>query len=420
MDPDAPIEGGLEPRGEGYEPVATGAPPLPDEPRDALAIVVHLTDLHLDPRARDGQPRSLDDEPDQVPPSVQDRGGVESLLDGGVAELLRWWGRRRGSFANATAWSQLPSTVDGQLSILEEASPGAAVLLAQTGDVEAAGRAPDGTFYGYQELDRFMLEPLAGRATVVEVYGNHDIWPPRIPDPGFRTAHADGAKLLAASRPSLAGPWTATTVSPPAAPATTVHVHRIDTIEPRTPSGAVFARGRVHRERDAAGAKVADHPVDRIVDAIGAAPGDVHLILSHHPLLPVDLSIGTVVQAHVRKATEVRWELSDRALFLSGHLHRVLPAPHTSDPETPTQLVADSPTVAGSLDERTGRHRQTPSLAIVAIRARTPEGGEDLSLPERFEIRRRTVAYTRADGYRPSLWERDVVPRNVAEGASPS
>ncbi len=380
--------------GEGDQPrggvITTFGPQRPSEVRSsAVAVVVHLTDLHLDPpvgATNSTIHRRLVDQ--ALSPQ---KANTFAKVATAAQRLLRTTGDRR-------AWRGLPDLVRDIVAI--NAASGTSVLVVQTGDVEAFGEHETHGFRGYQQLEHELLASLRRErkeeepgVTVHEVYGNHDIWPPAAFGRGFAGAHADGPGHLIAAHEALldaqsplAPPWKADDA--PCPDGVTVRVHRVDTIDPKVPTGAFAAQGRISAPPATPEGEEPILAVDqRLVADVGSGPKVIDLVLSHHPLLT-----GEHLKGKVHDVEPVRTALERRAIVLSGHRHRRRPVARTTPRPLP-QLESSSPTVVGRWRPAWSARRREERgkgacLSVYYVALRAPEASETGDVVDRVRIDR--------------------------------
>jgi hypothetical protein len=296
-------------------------PMLPTDP-DAIARIIHLTDLHLHfayarPRARLTWLRRLITQPVAVP----------------ATEIATWL---ISSWRHATADS---SAFQSLMKFLRELTDPPSVLptvLAQTGDVEAFGQDEEGRWRGFERLFDQEWPQLEHRAvTCIDMYGNHDIWPPLLASWRFGRQHAAGPRALATAHEKLCGPYDVKRIGP-------LVIHRLVTVDPSVVWGAILARGEVGPEPVRGDDIAPTPPLERL--ARDLAEDGVHIVLTHHP---IDRDASGPGVGQLRDAQEVAALIGDRAIVLSGHTHTLFPDEprHRRRTRAVRQLVAPSSTV---------------------------------------------------------------------------
>jgi len=169
-------------------------------PKKRVASIIHLTDFHLciEP---DGNERSPVEHGQIVRLCV--RAARNSGLPGPLRSIVA------GLHAhNREAWNKL--RVDLPDLVEQRVRDGAVVIVVQSGDVEAYGarlKTPDSAewFPGFDYLDDELWPELRARgATVIDIFGNHDVWPGTFPSVtgGKRRIVSDAL----AARPSFSLP----------------------------------------------------------------------------------------------------------------------------------------------------------------------------------------------------------------------
>lgn len=260
--------------------------------------------------------------------------------------------------AYGPAWDALRERL---LVIAEtERSLGAAVAVAQSGDVEAYGMTPGGRFTGFDELHGRLWPQLHSTgAHTCDVYGNHDIWPGTFPTLTFNRQAYQEIALLGAFKSSWPLPSQMVTPS-----GLRLRFHRINTVIANQIAGGFAARGGV-----------GPHPIagpwhERdLIPALDALEKSVaydndgpvmNILVMHHPPHLFDahfVTEHTLGRLEGRELLCRRLESIGIHLVIAGHRHRCDPRMgHTGVlsqeplPSHIAQLVAPSLTAPGNLN----------------------------------------------------------------------
>jgi hypothetical protein len=319
-----------------------------------LAAVVHLTDLHL-----------------FVTPNGSQRSIAEQLwVHRTMDRLLRTL--RLDVVANQYAYADAASLVNLALDLPElvrelrdVARDEAPVIVAQTGDVEALGALDPLAFAGFQYLRDVLWPSLLneGADTILDLFGNHDVWPGTLPLLQPLARHRLGPQRIAEE----------THVQPPF-PRIEVVAGNWETPVELVPVNSVWTESVLGVEAGVLGGFLANGKVsaylpgvtlpragsdDALVELarLPESRGALRIALMHHPLHSFDANLAT-------RLTTGRVDNCDPAaaavesarchLLLAGHRHRLNPSTRgrvraggaEQDPlRTCGQLVAESPTV---------------------------------------------------------------------------
>ena len=350
--------------------------PWPGEPvaDSQFAVILHITDLHLN-------------RTHQTPSSR--RSLVEALINllaEPVAVVASWMAEElllSRSVGDDSAWHELVQLLE-RLTVADGDN---AVVVAQTGDVEAFGAATDGSHPGYTLLHDQVwkrLEDLGARC--VDVFGNHDIWPSLLFGRHFDEEHAAGPVRLATEHPRLLGPWDVIHIETPGE-APGICIHRICTVEPKLIPGGFLAQGRIVIEPHPEGTDPPPKIHERIPTRLQQRDV-VHLALSHHPIHRVP-GVAPIIGL-VRDLDHILESLDGQVLVLSGHLHLLHPA--VGSTVAVPQVVATSPTVPSK-----GAH--APSLVQYVLVDRPDRQPEFVQLTDRIYIQRMVYTYSSGQGY---------------------
>lgn len=357
----------------------------PSPMTDCLAIVFHITDIHLDLSHRLKEYRQA-----LFDFISQPVGAIATAL---AVALVR----SRGKCAPEHAWRNLVRTMRRRVS---ERRTHGSVIVAQTGDVEAFGADRDGTHPGYTRLYEELWPHLHARgAKCVDIFGNHDIWPPMFLGADFEATHADQPLLLALEHSQLMGPWDEIRIVGVDAP--DICVHRVCTVD-ASAWGAISAQGRICSEPVVPG----DQPPERIGERLRERLADkeaLHLVISHHPIhLVPDLTFGRQLISELEGRGEVLSAIEDTAFVFSGHLHQLHPGAGAAG--SSPQMIGDSATIRS-------RSTSSPSIAEYEIRRREEgQPSSDRAISERMRADRIVHIYSPMQGYVASPTEEDVVP----------
>lgn len=299
-----------------------------------LASIVHVPDLHLfvHPDGRTRDPR--------------DRRFVERVAIAVLGTVFHGLGT-----ADDKAVDQLVRFLPRVIEV--ERRQGGAVVVVQTGDVEAFGHLSPGGLAGFQYLHDVVWPQLEQPGvTVIDVYGNHDIWPGHPPLPG----EVHDARYLSAL-PRIGADWTLPIEV--AAPGAILRFHRLNTVIINRLRGGLTARGGVgpHPPSDVLRRSDTEAVLRRIGDAARAgAESTLNIVLCHHPPHLFKAGLGTrYTTGYLAGAGTFAGLTPDRvALVIAGHRHALDPPAGArldasgghQPPLRPGsgQLVAESPT----------------------------------------------------------------------------
>jgi hypothetical protein len=223
----------------------------------------------------------------------------------------------------------------------------------QTGDVEAFGHLAPNGLAGFQYLHDIVWPRLErSDVTVIDLYGNHDIWPGHPPLPG----EAHDARYVSAL-PRIGADWTRPTDV--AAPGAILRFHRLNTVIIDRLRGGLAARGSIGRHPPSDGLTLPEieGALGRIgaATALGASPM-LDVVLCHHPPHLFQEGLGTRYTTGYLAGADALAGLTPEpvTLVIAGHRHALDPPAEArldanggqQPPLRPGagQLVADSPT----------------------------------------------------------------------------
>ena len=280
-----------------------------EEMKQHLASIVHLPDLHLftHPNGRMRDPsdrRFVERKTIAVLGTVFH--GLATADNDALDQLTRF----------------LPTVVD------QEQGTGGGVIVVQTGDVETFGYVEPYGLAGFQYLHDVVWVELENHgATVIDLYGNHDIWPGHPPLPGDVHEATQVSQL-----PRIGLDW-----SSPFEVATSsgavLRFHRLNTIITNKWKGGALARGGVGPHPPFSGGFVIseiEEVLSRVKDSAPArAEPTLDIVLCHHPPHLFEAGLKTRYTTGYLMGADDLADLTPQpiALVIAGHRHALDPPP---------------------------------------------------------------------------------------------
>jgi hypothetical protein len=388
-----------------------------------VAGVIHLTDLHL---LVDGEGNYYNVNEARF---ITNFRAILKAFDGQLQHGL--------DIADPGAVDEL---VEGFAQLVEterSAIGDAPLIVLHTGDAEAFGTQDPDSFPGYRLLDEQIWQKVTGVRggargvdRVVQVYGNHDIWPGTFPA-RRPTQHHQRVQALAESVAGMEPPWPSSEEIPGQP---LVEVIRVNTVRPGFVAGGIFARGRVSQHLPRRGRRKWISPMKDLM----LADGSLKILVTHHPMHgfdgPANAPRGRIERfaAHfssilpsngpgaghaVDDCDRLTRIAAERGvgLFIAGHRHALDPPDRASYrssqecqsplPEGCGQLVAQSPTqIVRDDDEH--RVEGANSLSVYHIIRDDSDGT--------IHVTRRRYPFSEAGGFNPRQPSR-IEPRVLSE-----